>query len=175
MGFWFPGIVTTDDGVYRPSPSPAREALMLAPALALVAGGVAFGRIATGTALGYAVLAAALIGGRMLGRRRHGPLGRPCIAIEGADLRIGLPGDRLGELRYPIAELARVQVYGRKGRFTYRFTLRDGRQVECRPLWGAKVERAVLAFLQRRLPELVTIEEPQTAFAEVRGDGPAEP
>lgn len=106
--------------------------------------------------------------------RRHGPLGQPTVSLHEGQLVLSLPQDSRRQATLATAEFSQVIVYGRVGRRTFRFVRQDGTWREVTPAWGAKVECAAVAFLQHHLPPAmrVTVEEPQTLFAAIRGDGP---
>lgn len=134
--------------------------------------GFSIGKIRPGVALFYGLLTALMFALRLRRRRRYGPLGPALAGIAGGTLRLALPGDTRGAVTIALADLDRLIIYGPARRRTYRLLRRDGSFVEAVPLWSARVEARVIAFLQRALPSKVTVTEPQTLFASIRGDGP---
>ena len=174
MGFWKLKIITTDDGVHLPSASPLYASLGFAA--------VALGGIVSRTresALWSTVIllaiAAVLIGMHVVGRRRYGPFGRPCVSLRDGVVSVAPPGIPRIEQRCALEDLERIHVYGARGQRFYRFVRRDGSHVEVKPMWAEQVDAAACAFFRRALLHRLVVEEPQTAFAAARGDGPAEP
>ena len=130
------------------------------------------GRLAPGHALLFLALLVVRLTWQLLAYRRFGLLGRPSVAIAQGMLSFARPEDSRGPLTFVLADLRQLLVYGRAGRRTYRFVQGNGSMVETVPMWGAAVEACVLQFLQNALPQCVTVAEPQTLFASIRGDGP---
>jgi hypothetical protein len=164
-------IVTTPHGVYQPPPV-RLEATLFALALLFVAVSFLLNRISPAYALCYLALLVVPFIFRVRGYRKFGALGQPTVAIVGSTLVFARPADSRGALNFEIADLQQLLVCGRAGRRTYRFVQRDGRCVETVPLWGPRVEACALQWLQAALPQCVTVAEPQTLFASIRGDGP---
>ena len=171
MSFSPQHIVETQDGVYRPPPLQL-EVSFLAIALLVVGVGFALGRLSLAYASLYAAILVVPGAIRIHGYRKFGPLGRPCVAVIGGALVLDRPGDTRGALSFALNELQQLMVYGVVGRRIYRFVRHDGTYVETVPMWGRSVEKSVLEFLQRALPNTVTVAEPQTLFASIRGDEP---
>lgn len=171
MGFHMQRIAETRDGVYLP-PRPLIELAVLALALFLVGAGFLFGRVSVADALLYVALIVVVGAIRLHGYWKYGSLGRPYVAVIEGTLVFARPGDTRGSLRFVVGDLQKVLVYGLVGRRIYRFVRRDGTYVEATPMWSGRVERCVVEFLQRVLPGIVAIAEPQTFFASIRGDGP---
>lgn len=166
-------VVVTERGVYQPSPLRIEVAL-LTLAMLVVLGSAAHGRTSVASVwLGLAVLAAVAVA-RFIVHLRYGPLGKPAVALAGGELMLALPQDSKGQAVVATAEFQQLVVYGRPGRRIFRFIRFDGTHIELTPAWGSKVECAAVEFLQRRLAPAVrvTVEEPQTLFASIRGDGP---
>jgi hypothetical protein len=164
-------VVQTADGVYRPQPLKLEFALASVVVLAFAAA-LAAGRIWWVLAALYIAPAVVVQAMRFAQLRKFGPLGPPLVSVAGGSLSIARTGAD-GELSVPLAGLQRVVVYGRDGRRKYRAIKAGGSHVEAVPLWRPDVERAVIQFLQQALPGRVVVEEPQTFFAEARGDEPA--
>lgn len=166
-------IVSTNHGVYRPAAFRA-EALLLAAAIGGVAALLSLGRVSVGLAIAQllALLGFALWRANEL--RRYGRLGRPLLAIDASTLTFARANDTREHLQLPVQELKKIVVYGRPGRRTYRFVRFDDTCVEVAPGWGSEVESVAARFLLAHMPPSiqVAIEEPQTLFASIRGDGP---
>jgi len=171
MSWLSQSVVVTQDGVYQP-PRFRLEATLLVIALLYIAASFLWGRLAPSLALLYLAVLVVAFTARLLTYRRFGPLGRPSVAIAQGLLSFARPEDSRGALTFAIADLRQLLVYGREGRRTYRFVHHDGSTVETVPMWGAAVEAGVLQFLQNALPHCVSVAEPQTLFASIRGDAP---
>lgn len=106
--------------------------------------------------------------------KTYGWLGKPVVAVADGILIFTQPGSTDPTLRLQLADLEEVVVYGRRGIRTFRFIRKDGTYSEVKPLFWRYLEVAVEEFLYQRLsPDTkVTVKEPQTFFAAVRGDGP---
>lgn len=167
-------VVLTAAGVFKPAPLKTEVAVFVVAALVFAAV-IAFHPAAgAGPWLGLVALAGlGLV--RAVVYRRHGPLGRPTLALQGDRLVFSLPQDSRGQATVNWAEFQRLTVYGASGRRIFRFERQGAEPVEVRPLWGRALESGAVEFLRRSLPPALclTVEEPQTAFATVRGDGPA--
>lgn len=166
-------IVARNHGLYRP-PAYRAEALLLVTAVAGVVALLSLGRVPVGLAITQLLLLLGLALWRANEFRKHGRLGRPFVAISASTLTFARPNDTRRDLHLPIQDLKKVVVYGRLGHRTYRFVRFDDTHVEIVPMWGRDVESAAAQFLLAHLPPpiQVAIEEPQTLFASVRGDGP---
>lgn len=164
-------IVETSNGVYQPA-SHRLEAAVLAVGLIVGALCLALGWFAPVYALLYFLLLVVDGAIRVHQYRKFGPLGRPCVAVIEDTLVLARPGVARGALNCALCELERLVVYGVVGRRIYRLVHHDGTYIEVSPIWSRRVEGAVLEFLRRALPDIVTVHEPQTFFAYVRGDGP---
>ena len=167
-------VVVTRSGVYRP-PMYKAEAAAFVLALLIAAAMLAFKPASPGVALAGMAAWAILVVARLLAYRRHGPLGPPMLALQGNALVFRLPQDTRGQLTENLAGCQQLIVYGAAGRRIFRLVRQDGVHTEVRPGWPVEVEDGAIDFVQRSLPQVlrVTVEEPQTAFASIRGDGPA--
>ena len=167
-------VVVTTNGVYRPPMYRAEAAafvlalLLLATMLAVHTASIA----STATGLAAVVIVALA---RLRAYRAHGPLGPPMLALRENTLVFTLPQDSRRRESVPLAEYRQLIVYGAAGRRIFRFVRPDGGHTEVRPGWAVAFENGAIELLQRSLPPAVrlTVEEPQTAFASIRGDGPA--
>lgn len=166
-------IVSTNHGVYRPAAF-RTEALLLAAAVAGVVALLSLGRVSPGLAITQLLVLLSLVIWRASQFGRHGRLGRPLVAIDAGTLTFARPNDTRKDLHLPLQDLNRIVVHGRLGHRTYRFVRFDDTWIEVVPMWGREVEAVVGRFLQAHMPPSiqVAIEEPQTLFAFVRGDGP---
>jgi hypothetical protein len=167
-------VVVTAAGVHRAPPLQVEVTVFLLALLAFV--GTVVVHPPAFTALGsglVALLAVAVV--RVIAYRRHGPLGRPLLALQGDRLVFRLPQDSRGQATVKLADFEHLIVYGGAGRRIFRFERPGAEPVEVRPLWGRALEHGAAEFLRRSLPPAcrLTVEEAQTAFATVRGDGPA--
>ena len=167
-------VVVTRSGVYRPPMYKAETAASVL-ALLLVAAMLAFKLGSRGVALAGMAAWAILVMARLLAYRQHGPLGPPMLALQGNTLMFRLPQDTQGQVTVNLAGYQRLIVYGAAGRRIFRLVRQDGVHTEVRPGWSVALEDGAIDFVQRSLPQRlrVTVEEPQTAFASIRGDGPA--
>ncbi len=172
MKLLFPNLVTDADGVYQPLPPPwVSAALLIVGVAAAVA--VTYGRggpwfttvVLIGLAIGFGLRT-------LLAWRRHGPKGQPLVRVAGGQLTLRRADRDARDFQLPLAQIAHVVIYGPTGHRAYRFIQHDGRSREARPQWKPRAEAVVIEFLQQRLRERVVVEEPQTAFAQARGDGP---
>lgn len=166
-------VVVTEEGVYEP-PLLKLEIALLALAMLVVLGSIALGRASAASAWSGVVILTVLVVNRFVVYRRHGPLGKAIVAFREGELRLALPQDSRGQTVVRVAEFQHLIVYGRTGRRIFRFVRQNGSHIEVVPAWDAKVEHAAVEFLRGRLPPVlrVTVEEPQTLFASIRGDGP---
>lgn len=166
-------VVVTDRGVYRPPPLKTELGLFVLTAL-IVLVSMAIGRASVAFVWSSLTLLAILVASRIVVYRRHGRLGRPTLSLRGGELSFALPQDSRGQAVLATAEFRQVIVYGRAGERVFRFIRQNGAYVEVSPAWGPRIECVAIEFLQRRLPPSlrVTVEEPQTLFASIRGDGP---
>jgi hypothetical protein len=175
MSWYQRPLVVTQNGVYQPPDLRLEVATLFVCVLIVVVASIGWGRFSPISTLILLVLATMRGIWIFNGYRRFGPLGRPIVAVLKAALIFSRPEDSRGALVVPLADLQHVVVYGRAGRRTYRFVQTGNHGEEATPLWGVCIEERVLEFLQRALPERTTVEEPQTLFAAVRGDGPLTP
>lgn len=166
-------IVVTDEGVYNPKALVPRLVLYVVGLAAIVAAALA-GRLTPATTAMYLALLGVPFAWALYTYRKHGSLGRPSVALEGGQLHIDRPQSSDGMKRFDLAQLTEVLVYGMQGKRIYRFSQKDGAVDEVTPLWGRHVESAVIQFLVDRLPPTVkvTVEEPMSLFASMRGDKP---
>lgn len=169
MSFYSPQIVVTNDGVYQP-PIPLKFDIALFAGLLLLAAGLIFLARLPWFFGFYILLALGSLVRTWLEYRRYGPLGRPKIA--GVDETLVIALLDAGEFKIAISEIRKLVVYGLTERRIYRFVKIDGSYVEATPQWKREVENCAIDFLHRLLPGRVVVEEPQTTFASVRGDGP---
>jgi hypothetical protein len=168
----FPDLLKDADGVYQPLPPAWLQFSLLGGGL-LAGGLMTYSKggpwmsfaVPVGLAIGFGVRSA-------LALRRWGLRGQPLVRIAGGALTIR-GGDKSGrDFEMPLVQVAHLVIYGPTGHRTYRFVQPDGSWREARPQWRPKAEALVLTFLQEALREQVVVEEPQTAFAQARGDGP---
>lgn len=172
MSLLFPDLVTDADGVYQPLPAPWLQAALLgfgvvaAVLITFSKGGPWMSFVVPiGLGIGFAVRAA-------LEWRRWGPRGQPLVQVAGGVLRLKRAHSTAADFEHPLAQLTHLIVYGAVGQRIYRCVQPDGRWCEARPQWKPRAEALVIEFLQQRLRERLVVEEPQTVFAQARGDGP---
>lgn len=172
MKLLFPDLVTDADGVYQPLPPMWVSAALLiggvAAAVALVysRGGPWFSTVVLiGLAVGFGLRT-------LLEQRRHGPRGRALVQAASGQVMLRRADKNAQDFEMSLAQLAHLVIYGPAGHRAYRFIRHDGSWREARPQWKPRAEAQVIAFLQQQLRERVVVEEPQTAFAQARGDGP---
>lgn len=172
MNWLFPAGVADADGVYQPLPP-------LWVSAALLIGGLAAAVAVTYSRGGPWFSSVVLIGlatglglRTLLERRRHGPQGQPLVQVAGGQVTLHRADRTARDLQLPLAQIAHLVIYGPTGRRAYRFIRHDGSWLEARPQWQRGAEALAIEFLQQRLRERVVIEEPQTGFAQARGDGP---
>lgn len=172
MNWLFPAWVADADGVYQPLPPLwVSAALMIGGVAAAVAvtysrGGPWFSSVVLiGLAIGFGLRT-------LLERRRHGPRGQPLVHVGDGQLALRCADESAGDFQLPLAQIAHLVIYGATGHRIFRVIQHDGRWREARPQWKPRAEALVIEFLRQRLCERVVIEEPQTGFAQVRGDGP---
>lgn len=174
MNLLFPELVTDADGVYQPLPPLWVSAVLLmggvaaAVALTYGRGGPWFSTVVIiGLAIGFGLRT-------LLEQRRHGPKGQPLVRVAGGQvtLRRADKSNNARDFQLPLAQIAHLVIYGPTGHRAYRFIQHDGSWREAQPQWKPRAEALVIAFLQQRLRERVVVEEPQTGFAQARGDGP---
>lgn len=164
--------VELPEGIYQPPP--LRLELALGGLLFCVVATLwLIGRLSLASAVVYLALLSITAMVRAAQYRKFGALGPPTVSVAGGRLFIARPSDSRGGVSVALADLQHLVVYGPAGRRTYRLVKLDGTHVEAVPLWGAKLEDQAIRFLQRALPDRMTVEDPQTLFAAVRGDGPA--
>jgi hypothetical protein len=167
-------IVVNQGGVYRP---PLVMAEVAAFALGvLMVGATLASRPPSRAATWFGLVSRCVLAvSRIWAYRQHGPLGPPILAWREGTLVFTLPQDSRREAAVNLGEFQHLIVYGAAGRRLFRLVRADGSHVEVRPGWTVALERGAIEFVQRGLPPTlrVTVEEPQTAFASIRGDGPA--
>lgn len=168
---YFRRVVITENGVYQPLALVPRLVIYVCALLAIAAGAL-FGRIPLATAGLYFALLGVPFGLAMYTYRKYGKLGRPSVSLVAGVVSIDRPQRADGMLSFPLAQLQEILVYGHRGRRAYRFVNSDGAIEEVTPLWGRKIEVAVIEFLLGRVGTAVkvTVEEPHTLFASIRGD-----
>ena len=168
-------VVVTAGGVHRPPLLQAEVVVFVLAVLVLIVV-IARSPAAWASLWPYLVALAAVAAARLMARRRHGPLGRPVLALRADLLVFSLPQDSRGQATVNWTEFQRLVVYGGTGRRIFRFERPGAEPVEVRPLWSQALEHGAVEFLRRHLPPSLrlTVEEPQTAFATLGGDGPAE-
>lgn len=172
MKLLFPDLVTDADGVYQPLPPLwVSAALLIGGVAAAVAvtssrGGPWFSTVVLfGLAIGFGLRT-------LLEWRRHGPHGRPLVQVAGGQLTLRRADKNAQDVEMSLAQMAHLVIYGPTGHRAYRFIQHDGSWREARPQWKPRAEALVIEFLRQHLRERVVVEEPQTAFAQARGDGP---
>lgn len=107
--------------------------------------------------------------GRYFQMRKLGPDGEPIVAVEDTMLLFRNPGFRKTVESIPLGDIEQVKVYGEHGNRHYRFLL-AGQDAKVLSLLQYKdAEQAVVAFLQKTLPEKVIVAKaPETFFERVR-------
>lgn len=166
-------IVETADGLYH-SPINIRRELTLVSLLfaAAVLGALCFGRSNFLALFVWIVTTLLLAGGRYKQFKRYGPMGPPSVSLANQALYIDRPNNSTGGVTIPLRDLERVIVYGQNRGRIFRLVRRDKSFLEVAPNWSTSLEQKAIQFLVRALPERVTVEDPQSMFASVRGDGP---
>lgn len=166
-------ILETADGLYH-SPINIRRELALVSLLcaAAVLGALYFGRANFLALLTWGVVTLLLASRRYKQFRRYGPMGPPSVSLANQAFYMDRPNDSTGGVTIPLRDLERVIVYGQNRRRIFRLVRRDKSFLEIAPDWSAPLEQKAIQFLVRALPERVTVEDPQSMFASVRGDGP---
>ena len=172
MRLLFPPLLKDADGVYQPLPPLWASAVLLgggvaaAVALTFSRGGPWFSTVALiGLAFGFGLRT-------LLEQRRHGLRGRALVQVAGGQVMLRRADRNARDFEMPLAQIAHLVIYGPAGHRVYRFIQQDGGWREACPQWTAQVEAPVIEFLQRSLRERVVVEEPQSGFAQARGDGP---
>lgn len=172
MRLLFPPLVKDASGVYQPLPPIWFSALLLGGgvaagvALTYSRGGPWFSMVALiGLAVGLGLRA-------LLERHRHGPWGQALVKVAEGQLMIRRADAKARDFEMPLAQIAHLVIYGPAGHRLCRFIQQDGAWREARPQWKPGAEALVIEFLQQRLRERVIVEDPQTGFAQARGDGP---
>jgi hypothetical protein len=175
-----PHIVETENGVYQPFALTFDIALALIVMSLLLIVSLSFvfasGENLRSSMMLYSGLFAALAVVRLNQFRKYGELGKPSVALDGNVLLIGQPGSTQSILHVALPDIHALIIYGIAGRRHLRFVRHDATFFEAVPGWERSVEAAIMRFLENRLPPTikVTVEESQTIFASMRGDGPAQ-
>lgn len=166
-------VIMTDEGVYHPMALGARVGLYVV-AMCAIAGLALAGRLTLASAAMYFALVGVPFAWALYTYLKFGRLGRPSVLLADGAFLMDRPQSTDGMIRFPLAELRDVLIYGMRGKRIYRFTRQDGKVDEISPLWGRKVEMAVIEFILDRLAPgvKVTVEEPQTLFGAFRRDKP---
>jgi hypothetical protein len=166
-------VIVTDHGVYRPMALVPRVVLYVLAFLAIAVAALT-GRLPATSAAMYCALLGVPFAWALYTYMKHGKLGRPSVEISQGNLHMDRPQSSNGMVRFPLAELKEILIYGMRGKRIYRFTSGDGGCEDVSPLWSRQVEAGVIAFLQDRLPSgvKVTVEEPQSLFEALRRDPP---
>lgn len=166
-------IVETPDGLFH-APIHIRRELTLLSVIAavLVFGLVYFGKT---NMLGLIApfVAVLLIAGRRYRQfKRHGPLGPPSVSLAGQNLYVDRPQNSDGGVAVALGDLKRVIIYGQRRRRIFRLVRKDQSYLEVVPKWSASLEQRAIQYLAHALPQKVVVEEEQSLFASVRGEGP---
>jgi hypothetical protein len=166
-------IVSTPHGVYQPRPYLV-DALLFSTALAAIMISLALGKLALVAALLYLAILFMMVGARAYEYRKHGRLGKPSVALLENTLILAQPNDTRGDMHLELRDFEKLVIYGPIGRRRYRFVRQDHTYIEAAPIWEQRMEAAIVQFLQDQLPPSIQVEvnEPQTLFAFIRGDGP---
>lgn len=172
MRLLFPPLMKDAIGVYQPLPPMWVSALLLgggaaaAVALTYSRGGPWFSTVVLiGLAIGFGLRT-------LLEQRRHGPRGQALVRVAGGQVMLRSADKNARDFQMPLAQIAHLVIYGPAGRRAYRFIQHDGNWREACPQWKPQADALVIEFLQQKLRERVVLEEPQTGFAQARGDGP---
>lgn len=166
-------IAETENGIYH-SPINIRRELTLVSffSVAAVLGAMYVGRVnffVLAIWIGVTLLAASK---RLWQFKRYGPMGPPSVLLANQALYINLPNDSRGGVTIPLCNLEHVIIYGQDRRRIFRLKRHDKSFFDVAPQWSSLLEQRAIQFLAQALPERVTIEDPQSIFASVRGDGP---
>lgn len=170
MRFFEIKIEITSDGVYRPI-NVWIDGIGCMVIFFFLARQLYFGKIPVYAAILFALLMVSIPIFKII---KYGKHGAPYIEKSSKTLTIFLPEDSRGKIRFDLDSLREIQVYGRLKRRKYRFLRQDGTFTDLTPNFREMVEQAVVDFLTANLPSSIGVKicEPQTFFAEVRGDGP---
>jgi hypothetical protein len=172
MSLLFPALLKDADGVYQPLPPAWLQFMLLGAGLA-AAVAITFSKrgpwtgfiVPVGLAIGFAVRSA-------LELRRSGQRGQPLVQVKDGTVVVRGGDKGAKDFEMPLAQVTHLVIYGATGHRIYRFIQPDGTWREARPQWKPKAEALVIEFLQEALRGRTVLEEPQTAFAHARGDGP---
>jgi hypothetical protein len=166
-------IAESPDGLYH-SPINIRRELTLVSlvCVAAILGAMYFGRVSPFVLFIWIVVTLLSASWRYRQFKRYGSMGPPSVSLANQALYIDRPTDSNGGVTIPLRDLERVIVYGQPRRRIFRLMRHDKSFLEVAPQWSASLEQRAIQFLAQALPERVTIEEPQSVFASVRGDGP---
>jgi hypothetical protein len=167
-------LVETETGVYQPL-SIKLAAVPPLLLLLVITGQALAGKIPLSISFPFVIgLAAMFLIPVLVERWKYGKLGKPTVALQAGNLIIALPNDSRGCLSVQLAHLKEIIVYGPEGRHYYRLIQEDGSFVEGAPAWPKTIDEVVIQFLKHRLSTMikVTLKEPQSLFAHIRGDGP---
>ena len=162
------------DGIYQPPPW--RLSVAIAVAGLLFASIIAFliqVRLTMMQLLFYSAILSVPVVLNQIYFHKLWALGPPMVSIANGILVLARPSDSRGGVSIPLTDLQHLVVYGLATRRNYRMVNINGTYIEATPMWCAALDKSVTQFLMRALPDLVTVEEPQTMFAAVRGDGPS--
>jgi hypothetical protein len=108
---------------------------------------------------------------RYLQMRKLGPDGDPIVAVKEDTLLFRNPAFKQTVEAIPLTAIEQVKVYGQQGNRHYRFLLAGQEAKDLSLLQNNYAELAVIAFLQRTLPEKVVVAKaPETFFEKVRGE-----
>ena len=171
--WWWQQTVVNERGIYRPLPWALLGTTYLVGLAILLALWWAGWPNASASLLAFAFMLLVMGVGFVVMRSTHGPLGKALLEVDGGTLRWTLPTEGR-TVSVPVAEVVQVIVYGARLRRKYRFIRPDRTFVEVAPPWTGRMESVVLGFLRTRLQVPIKVEEYQTAFADARGDGPAD-
>lgn len=170
---WWQQTLVNERGIYRPLPWALLGTTYLVGLAILLALWWAGWPNASTSLVAFAAMLLLMLVGFVVMRSTHGPLGKALLEADGGTLRWTLPTEGR-TVPVPIAEVVRVIVFGARLRRKYRFIRRDRTFVEVAPPWTGRMEPVVLDFLRTKLQVPIKVEDYQTAFADARGDGPAD-
>ncbi|MFZ6656918.1 hypothetical protein [Undibacterium sp. TJN19] len=163
--------VITDDGIYPPRFIQLKTIFALLLLIATM-GVVFLGKLNMTAMLVQVGVVLLMLALHVNERRKFGVLGQPYVSIIEGQLLIAHIGDTRGGILMPVSELKQLVIYGALNHRIYRCVNMNGKSTELIPVWPQAVHVLAEQFLFRRLPEKVIVEEAQTTFAAIRGDGP---